>query len=186
MDIGVTFFNYFKKSVDFCGRMCYSYNTRNCMARIFKGKYEYSIDEKGRTRLPQAFKDLLGENLFLTYGEGLFLVLYGQDDLDQIYSKAETMFDNERNKAKYIRNVFNGITDFAPDSQKRYRIPKEYLEFAGLESGEGVIIVGSFDRVEIWSKKYYDRRDEDDVAFYNLNIAENNGKAKLDNQNGDK
>ena len=53
------------------------------------------------------------------------------------------------NEVKKLRALFAYAADCEPDSQGRILIPAKLREYAGLT--KEVVVVGSFDRAEIWS-----------------------------------
>lgn len=139
---------------------------------ILMGRYQYSLDEKGRIRIPQVYKDILGDNLFIAEGIGKFLKVCNYETILQEsqeankYSTLHTISKNEMALVKYFRDMFNCVDRFTPDGQKRYRIPKSMIEYAELE--DEIIIAGNNQVLEIWSKKNYERKDEQDIAFFKL------------------
>lgn len=67
---------------------------------------------------------------------------------------------------KYYRDLFNCADRFTPDGQKRYRIPKSMITYAQLKGD--IIIAGNNQVLEIWSTENYERKDEQEIAFYKL------------------
>lgn len=139
---------------------------------ILMGRYEYVLDEKGRIRIPQVYKDILGDNLYIAEGMGRYLKVCNYETILQEsqeankYSTLHTISKEEMALVKYYRDLFNCVDRFTPDGQKRYRIPKSMIKYAQLE--DDIIIAGNNQVLEIWSAKNYERKDEQEIAFFKL------------------
>lgn len=155
--------------MDACGII----NLRGIMQmKILMGRYEYVLDEKGRTRIPQAYKDILGDNLFIAEGMGKFLTVCNEETIQQQseeankYKSLHTISKEEMALVKYYRDLFSCVSPFVPDGQKRYRIPKSMIKYAELDGD--IVIAGNNQVLEIWSAKNYEIKDEQEIAFFKL------------------
>ena len=63
------------------------------------------------------------------------------------------------NEVKKLRALFAYAADCEPDGQGRILIPADLRQKAGLN--KEVIVVGSFDRVEIWDAQRWARMEEE-------------------------
>jgi MraZ protein len=55
------------------------------------------------------------------------------------------------------------MVQVSPDAHGRITLPKELVEYAGIESA--AVVVGCFDYAEIWAQEAYDRmKAEEDVS----------------------
>lgn len=137
--------------------------------KILTGTYEYFLDEKGRTRIPQAMKDILGENLYVGVGAGKYLAVYSEDALidksikAQKYQDIEILNEESERMVKYYRDFFADVAQFTSDNQKRFRIPKNLITYAGLK--DKILFIGNNTVLEIWSPEEYARRKDNKVAF---------------------
>ena len=110
------------------------------------GIYSHSIDAKGRLFIPAKLRDELG---------GTFHVAAGQDRCLSVFSEESwnTFLDKLREKpyseVKKLRTFFAFSCDCEPDGQGRILLPAKLRQYANLE--KEVVVIGSFDRVEIWS-----------------------------------
>lgn len=139
------------------------------MATTFSGSYFYQIDDKGRMRLPSEFRNSLGSGLRIGYGLGKYLVIYTAESYErETENQLKVNPVTDRTGYKYYRNLFLSMQPFDCDSQGRFKIPVGFRADFGFSDKEEVVIVGNNQTVEIWSKKYFDRRNEDEVAYYML------------------
>lgn len=146
------------------------------MAKSFCGSYVYQMDDKGRMRLPTEIRNSLGGDLHIGYGMGQFLVIYTAESYEkECERQAQINPFTDRTGVKYYRNLFISMKPFECDAQGRFKLPAEFRTELGFK--DEVIVVGNNTTVEIWSKKFFARRDEDEVAFYRLLTQEERAAA---------
>ena len=110
------------------------------------GKYKHSVDPKGRLFVPSKLREELGEAFYVTLGLDHCLSVYSDESWAAFMAKLKELSYNE---VKKLRALFAYAADCEPDSQGRILIPAKLREYAGLT--KEVVVVGSFDRAEIWS-----------------------------------
>lgn len=133
------------------------------MRPIF-GEYECKIDAKGRFVLPSGLRKQLPEEdqkeFVINRGLDQCLVLYPitiwDRELKRIHSRNQYVAKNRA----FARKFMNGATPVEIDSAGRVLVPKRLAGHAELQSE--LLLVASFDRIEIWDKKVYDEWQADD------------------------
>ena len=110
------------------------------------GQYAHNIDAKGRLFIPTKLRDELGGTLHVTIGQDHCLSVYSDESWAAFMAKLKELSYNE---VKKLRALFAYAADCEPDSQGRILIPAKLREYAELT--KEVVVVGSFDRAEIWS-----------------------------------
>lgn len=110
------------------------------------GQYAHNIDAKGRLFIPTKLRDELGGTLHVTVGQDHCLSVYSDESWAAFMARLKELSYNE---VKKLRALFAYAADCEPDSQGRILIPAKLREYAGLT--KEVVVVGSFDRAEIWS-----------------------------------
>ena len=110
------------------------------------GTYEHSIDAKGRLFIPASLRKELGQTFHVTVGQDHCLSVYSDESWAAFMARLKELSYNE---VKKLRALFAYAADCEPDSQGRILIPAKLREYAGLT--KEVVVVGSFDRAEIWS-----------------------------------
>ena len=73
----------------------------------------------------------------------------------------EKIHEMPYNKARGLRVLSANAVDCEPDAQGRILIPAKLREYAGLQ--KEVVVIGSFDRAEIWNAERWAR--EEAMAF---------------------
>jgi MraZ protein len=133
----------------------------------FKGKYEHSVDDKGRVSLPAKIRKNLApealDSFVITKGYDKSLDLYPLD----VWSDFEEQLRNKTNRHEeedrlFVRTLMMWAQETSLDKQARISIPQELLDFAGITGT--AIIIGALDKIEIWSpenfRKYYEQHAE--------------------------
>jgi len=110
------------------------------------GQYAHSIDAKGRLFIPAKLRQALGDTFHVTVGQDHCLSVYSDESWAAFMDKLKGMSYNE---VKRLRGLFAYGADCEPDGQGRILLPAKLREYADLE--KDVVIIGSFDRVEIWN-----------------------------------
>ena len=110
------------------------------------GQYAHNIDAKGRLFIPTKLRDELGGTLHVTIGQDHCLSVYSDESWAAFMARLKELSYNE---VKKLRALFAYAADCEPDSQGRILIPAKLREYAGLT--KEVVVVGSFDRAEIWN-----------------------------------
>jgi MraZ protein len=120
---------------------------------MFRGRFEHTIDDKGRTSIPSKFREILATN----YDERLILTNF--DDCLWAYPVVEwQVIENKvaalpqfKEEVKALQRVFiSAATECPIDKQGRIIIPPTLRDYAALD--KDIILVGMTRRIEIWSK----------------------------------
>jgi MraZ protein len=136
---------------------------------LFRGGFEYTIDDKGRVIIPNKFRAKLGEKFIVTKGMGGCLLVLEDDEWRTSFDdkfKGQSVFD--QHSIRLQRFFCAEATDVTPDGQGRIAIPSSLREFAKISLQSEVMIVGMQNRVEIWSKAcwkaFNDNITDDDIV----------------------
>lgn len=123
---------------------------------MFSGRYEHTIDNKGRVSIPSRFREILSsryadDRLILTSYVLPCLIAYPVTEWQAIEEKIRGLprFDPKVMQVKRV--LVSGATECPIDKNGRILIPPVLRAFAGLE--KEVVWAGMTDNVEIWSKK---------------------------------
>ena len=122
------------------------------------GQYAHNIDAKGRLFIPAKLPEALGETFHVTIGPDHCLTIYPNDTWDDFMAK---FHDMPYSKGKSLRALSANAVDCEPDGQGRILIPAKLRKYADLE--KEVVVIGSFDRAEIWNAERWAR--EEAMAF---------------------
>jgi len=138
----------------------------------FVGEYEATLDAKGRFLLPSGFKKQLpeaaAETFIINRGFEKCLSLYPMKSWKPIFSQISSLNDFDPNVRKFRRYFLNGATQVELDTASRLLLPKNLMEYAGLE--KDIVLVSAVNKIEIWDKNKYQQFFEtfSPDAFSNL------------------
>ena len=125
------------------------------MARFF-GRYEHSLDLKGRVILPARFRPAFEHGGFLTqYHEGC-LALWTPEEFDRQMADMLASSEAGRSERNLARVWASGSHEVEVDRQGRMPIPSFLREFAALDGD--VLVHGAIDRIELWNPPTWAQR----------------------------
>jgi len=123
----------------------------------FIGEYEATLDAKGRFLLPAGFKKQLPDNgvepFVLNRGFEKCLSLYTSKAWKPIFSELSKLTDFDPKARQFKRFFLNGATQIEPDGSGRILLPKNLMEYAGLD--KDIVLVSAIEKIEIWDKIKY-------------------------------
>ncbi len=118
------------------------------MARFF-GRYEHSLDPKGRVILPAKFRGEFERGGFLSQYRDRCLALWAPEDFEKQIRTMEEAQEQGRDERNLARLWAAGTQEVEVDRQGRIAIPQHLREFARLDGD--VLVNGALNRVELWS-----------------------------------
>ena len=123
------------------------------------GKYQHTVDNKGRIFVPSKLREDLGETFFVMPGIENCLNVYTQAGWQVMQDKI-----NEPPLAKRagLRVLMGNICECTPDKQGRFLIPTELRDYAGLK--QEVTFLGQGDHAEIWDAETYRKTEEEKLS----------------------
>ena len=123
---------------------------------VFFGEYIVSFTAPGRIILPKKLRELLKGNTFiLTKGFDFCLAGYDKDDWE---NRAKTLLQVsllEKENIEKRRFLFSSAVYLEIDDQGRFVIPRNLLEYVGVNGK--VVIVGVGDHFEIWKQEKWEK-----------------------------
>jgi MraZ protein len=115
----------------------------------FVGRYEHSLDTKGRVILPAKFRPQFERGGYLTQHSEGCVALWTLGEFERQMGAMQEQAaagKADRNRARLWAST---SAEVEVDRQGRMPIPAHLREFAGLESD--VFVHGAIDRVELWN-----------------------------------
>lgn len=133
------------------------------------GTYFYSVDDKGRMRMPQNLKSQLGENFVVTKGSNGSLFVFSQNALQtEILEKIKTLPITATEAQKPLRMMLSSAFEVQEDSAGRFLLPQMLRDFAKIS--KNVVIIGVGTRVEIWSEETWNDYVSDSQEEFDKNF----------------
>ena len=121
---------------------------------IFRGRFEYTIDPKGRVNIPAPFRAQLeesGQESFVITNYSGCIYVYPADDWAQIEEKLSGVSSVDSKLNTFLRFFVGGAVEVVPDKQGRILIPPSLRTYAGLD--KDLVITGMPNRFEVWARE---------------------------------
>ena len=134
---------------------------------MFMGQYDYAVDAKGRLNFPARFRDAMGETFIVTRWLDHCLAAFPAEEFEKVAAKIEEKGLVKGRKVS--RMLYASAVEVTPDKQGRIQLPAKLREYAGLT--KEVVVIGSFDRAEIWDAGRWAQVENDAFASGELESA---------------
>jgi len=123
----------------------------------FFGRYEHSLDLKGRVILPAKLRVHFSRPGYLTSHLEGCLALWTAEEFEREVEIRQAQSDTDSVARNVVREWASAVFEVEVDRQGRMPIPANLRTFAGLE--HDVLIIGMINRVELWSPARWDGKD---------------------------
>lgn len=137
------------------------------MAR-FKGRAEYSVDNKGRVAIPARMRSALNpeanSSFTITRGFERCIFCYPMDHWMTIEAELSALNMYNRESRHFVRSILQWADEVTLDGQGRIGIPKALAEFADIS--DRALIIGVLDRIEIWNPDAFERNQKEQDEDY--------------------
>ena len=134
---------------------------------MFRGRYEHTIDPKGRLSIPSRYREELVARgittLILSEGDHCVWA-FPLDAWEQLEERLRLHPQLSPERRSIVRVMVASAKECPVDRAGRTLIPPELREFAGLK--KDVMITGALDWFEIWSReRWADHRQTLRIGF---------------------
>jgi MraZ protein len=121
---------------------------------VFRGRFEHTIDSKGRVSIPAKFRELLAEKyddrLILTNFDRC-LVAYPYEEWKVLEERVGSLSMVKKEVKAFQRFFISGASECPIDKLGRILIPPTLRDYAQL--GKNVVFTGMLKKFEIWAKE---------------------------------
>ncbi len=136
---------------------------------MFRGRFEHTLDAKGRLSIPSRFRETLSERydsrLVVTTYDGC-LIAYPFMEWQKLEEKVAALPKFNKDTRAFLRFFYSSAADCAIDKLGRILIPQTLRDYAKFE--RDVFLVGAFEHIEIWSKAVWTKAEaeasQDDIV----------------------
>lgn len=149
---------------------------------MFLGTYLVSVTSGKRTSIPSIFRSKLGRTVIVAKWYENCLVLTNNDSWNALL---ERVTGGQKMIIRPIRStehfIFASAYEIETDEQGRIVIPDILFNYAGLT--DQVYFLGVGDRVEIWNKEVWEKKEKEisqDAANYIEELAHDTTKHRSD------
>lgn len=128
---------------------------------MFRGRFDHSIDGKGRMSIPSKIRDVLNDKydsrLVVTTYDGC-LIVYPNAEWKVLEDRIAQLPEFNKDTRAFLRFFYSSASDCPIDKLGRILVPQSLRDYAGLE--KDVVIVGAFKHIEIWNKSAWDAAEQ--------------------------
>ncbi len=126
---------------------------------MFLGRYEHSIDDKGRMTIPARYRELLADGAFVTLGFDQNLMVLTADDFGRLIQNLREKSLTDPTARQLNRLMFSNADRVDVDKAGRILIPQNLRAAAHLEGP--VVVIGAGEYFEIWAPSHWQQQDEE-------------------------
>ena len=125
------------------------------------GRYEKTLDSKLRVIIPNVLrKKLRGEDLILVGWFDRCLALFPASRFEEIAEKISRLQVFSEDVRGMRRQLFGSAFSVEFDNQGRISLPDYLLHFAFINGSRDVVLIGDYDKIEIWPRARFEEFDE--------------------------
>lgn len=137
----------------------------------FRGRFDYTVDAKGRVNIPSKFRKSLCpeavETFVICQGPGNCLRAYPQDVWDRVEDELASRPQTPE-ALRHRRLLYNTLSDSTLDAQGRIMLTASQMEKASI--AKNVSLVGQNEYIEIWDtdtfNSYVGKGEDFDEMFF--------------------
>jgi MraZ protein len=119
------------------------------------GTHRYQLDPKGRVSLPARFRDVFADGAVLTLGQDGCLFCFPRAEWEVRSGEVRSLPLSDAEGRAYARMFFGKAEAVELDAQGRLLIPQRLRGELGIR--KEVVVLGVFDRMEIWDRDAHER-----------------------------
>ena len=122
----------------------------------FVGRYEHSLDAKGRVILPAKFRSAFERGGYLAENHEGCLALWTLGEFERQMAQMQDRAAGGRSDRNRARLWASNAQEVEVDRQGRMPIAARLRDFARLESD--VLVIGAIDRIELWNPAVFEEK----------------------------
>lgn len=119
------------------------------------GRFEHTLDDKGRVIVPTKFREKLGPECVITTGPNHHIRIYPQqvwNDLEDILL-SDDAYGEMNSDLAFLQRMFGNSETAMVDQSFRLTLPRYLREWAEVLEGDMAVIIGNNNRLEIWNRQ---------------------------------
>lgn len=130
----------------------------------FVGRYEHTLDAKGRVILPAKFRAAFDRGGYLSENNEGCLALWTLGEFERQMENMQERAAQSRTARNLARLWSSNTQDVELDRAGRLSITAHLRQFARLESD--VLVIGAIDRIELWNPAVWEERVQPAEQFF--------------------
>jgi len=126
------------------------------VATRFVGRYEHSLDGKGRIILPARFRSSFESLALVSKHNERCLAVWTPEAFDRKAEEMALLLDGTPEERARARAWSMGSAEVDLDRQGRVAIPLYLRDFAELADGSTVLVHGALNHIELWNPSIWE------------------------------
>ena len=133
---------------------------------MFAGEYLCKVDEKGRFLVPSPIRERLeleGTSVVFLKGTDQSLWVYSAGELEKVLERTKTKLDEDQSRL-FMHFVVSEVGTSDVDKTGRILIPGRLRKHIPMDEDLEIIIVGLYNRLEVWNpsewRRYISRTED--------------------------
>ena len=126
------------------------------MATRFVGRYEHSLDGKGRVILPARFRSSFDALAVVSKYNERCLAIWTPDAFDRKADEMALLMDGTAEERAQARAWSMGSAEVDMDRQGRVALPQYLRDFAELPESSTVLVHGALTHIELWNPQLWE------------------------------
>ncbi len=124
----------------------------------FTGKYNHTLDAKGRIIVPARFKNSLGDVFQICIGMDGCLYIFTKDRWNEFVEELNRLPGTDMRARKLRRAMLANSSECEVDKQGRILINSDLRKAAALD--KEAVFVGVGNKIELWDKDRFDEAND--------------------------
>jgi MraZ protein len=129
---------------------------------MFLGRYEHTIDEKGRMTIPARYRELLEDGAYVTQGFDHNLIVHPVASFEEMSAKINRLAFTDPLARQLKRFIFSTAERCEIDRAGRILLPQFLRDVADLQGP--ILLIGAGSYFEIWSPSNWAAQNEQDAV----------------------
>lgn len=113
----------------------------------FVGEFQHKLDAKKRLFVPAKYRGALADGFVVSKAPDRCLYIYSKEEWEPVAEQIKSLPGTEEYR-RFKRDFFSNADLVEMDSQGRFTVKADLLEYAGLD--KEVVIIGSGNKFEVW------------------------------------
>lgn len=125
---------------------------------MLTGKYNHTVDSKGRVFIPAKFRADLGQQVTVSIIFGKYICVYADSEWEKFIEKLDVFCAEGKLSEKNFRLIMSSAQNVEVDSQGRIIIGEKQRNHAGIL--KDVTFIGMRNHAELWSSEVFEAEEQ--------------------------
>ena len=135
-------------------------------------RFTHTIDAKGRVFVPARLREGMGSSLIVTLSlDDGYLSAYSPDNFRIIRDQINQLSGTDPAVRRLKRSIIGEAMACEMDGQGRISVSEELWSHISVRPGDEVCFIDMFDKLEICSKAFYNKQNEEQGSLSGVDLS---------------